>query len=147
MALGAESGTAEIPVAGNSDSSSLLAMGERHVRSDPASVYVGTETVEVSTIDEVWHRIARHGEKVFLKLDVQGFELEALRGAERSLPRIHGAQVEPSAVPLNEGAPQLERGDHPPPGARLPSPTRRPCLPRPGDRAGPPGRWRLRPLG
>ena len=121
MALGAESGTAEMNVAGNSDSSSLLAMGERHARSDPASVYVGTETVEVSTIDEVWDRIARDGEKVFLKLDVQGFELEALRGAERSLPRIDGVQAELSLVPLYEGAPSWievithlqERGFHP----------------------------------
>jgi FkbM family methyltransferase len=121
LALGAESGTAEINVAGNSDSSSLLEMGERHARSDPASVYVGTETVEVSTVDDLWESIVRDAERVFLKLDVQGFELEALRGAERSLPRIDGVQAELSLVPLYEGAPSWievithlqERGFHP----------------------------------
>lgn len=106
LALGSEPGEAQINVAGNSDSSSLLEMGERHARSDPASVYVGTETIELSTVDEIWDQVARDSEAVFLKLDVQGFELEALRGAERSLPRLAGVQAELSLVPLYEGAPE-----------------------------------------
>jgi FkbM family methyltransferase len=105
MALGALPGRAEINVAGNSDSSSLLEMGERHARSDPASAYIGTETIELGTVDQIWDSVARDGEVVFLKLDVQGFELEALRGAERSLPRLAGVQAELSLVPLYEGAP------------------------------------------
>jgi FkbM family methyltransferase len=105
LALGAQPGEAEINVAANSDSSSLLEMGERHVRSDPQSVYIGTETVELSTVDEIWDRVVRDDEAVFLKLDVQGFELEALRGAERSLPHLAGVQAELSLVPLYEGAP------------------------------------------
>jgi FkbM family methyltransferase len=121
LALGSEPGEAQINVAGNSDSSSLLEMGERHARSDPDSVYVGTETIQLSTVDEIWDRVVRDGESVFLKLDVQGFELEALRGAERSLPRIAGVQAELSLVPLYEGAPEWteliaylqERGFHP----------------------------------
>ena len=121
LALGAAPGEAEINVAGNSDSSSLLEMGERHVRSAPASVYVGKERIELSTLDELWDRIVWDGEAVFLKLDVQGYELEALRGAERSLPRLAGVQAELSLVPLYEGAPEWtevvqhlqERGFHP----------------------------------
>lgn len=105
LALGAEPGEAEINVAGNSDSSSLLEMGERHVRSDPNSVYVGRESIELTTLDEVWDRVVHDDEQIFLKLDVQGYELEALRGAERSLPRIAGVQAELSLVPLYEGAP------------------------------------------
>ena len=105
IGLGAEPGTAEINVAGNSDSSSLLPMRERHAQSDPASVYIGTETIELSTVDEIWERVVEDGETAFLKLDVQGFELEALRGAERSLARLAGIQVELSLVPLYEGAP------------------------------------------
>jgi FkbM family methyltransferase len=105
LALGAEPGTAEINVAGNSDSSSLLPMGERHAKSVPTSAYIGTETIELSTLDEIWDRVVDGGETAFLKLDVQGFELEALRGAERSLARLAGIQVELSLVPLYEGAP------------------------------------------
>jgi FkbM family methyltransferase len=103
LALGAEPGTAEINVAANSDSSSLLPMEERHERGDPNSVYVGKETIEVSTVDTVWDEVVGDARKPFLKLDIQGFELHALRGAERSLPRLHGVQTELSLVPLYEG--------------------------------------------
>jgi FkbM family methyltransferase len=105
LALGATSGETEINVAGNSDSSSLLEMGERHLRSDPTSAYIGKERIELSTVDEVWDQVVRDGEAVFLKLDVQGFELEALRGAEGSLPHLTGVQAELSLVPLYDGAP------------------------------------------
>jgi len=105
LALGAQPGEAEINIAANSDSSSLLEMGERHARSDPRSVYVGREGIELSTVDEIWDRVVGDGEAVFLKLDVQGFELEALRGAVRSLPQIAGVQAELSLVPLYERAP------------------------------------------
>jgi FkbM family methyltransferase len=120
LALASEEGTAEINVAANSDSSSLLKMGERHARSYPESVYIGTENIELRTLDSLWDRLVKPGERAFLKLDVQGFEMEALRGAERSLPKVDGVQAELSLVPLYEGAPEWtevisylqERGFH-----------------------------------
>ena len=105
LALGSEPGTAEINVAGNSQSSSLLPMLERHEQAAPSSVYIGTETVEVSTVDAIWDEVVGGAKRPFLKLDVQGYELEVLRGAERSLPRLHGIQAELSLVPLYEGGP------------------------------------------
>jgi FkbM family methyltransferase len=105
LALGSEPGTAEINVAGNSWSSSLLEMGERHRRSAPESEYVDTEKVEVARLDDVWSELVADGDRAWLKLDVQGFELEALRGAEASLPQIAGIQAELSLVLLYEGAP------------------------------------------
>jgi FkbM family methyltransferase len=105
LALGPEPGTAEINVAGNSDSSSLLPMEERHERAAPSSVYVGTETVEVTTIDDLWDEIVGDARKPFLKLDVQGYELETLRGATKNLSKLHGIQTELSLVPLYEGGP------------------------------------------
>ncbi len=121
VALGAEKEVAELNVAGNSDSSSLLEMGERHAQSDPASTYIGQESIEVRTLDGLWEGLVKPDESVFLKLDVQGFELQALRGAEASLPLVDGVQVELSLVPLYEGAPAWaevitylqERGFHP----------------------------------
>jgi FkbM family methyltransferase len=105
LALGPEPGTAEINVAGNSDSSSLLPMEERHEQAAPNSVYIGTETIQVSTLDAVWPEVVGDAEKPFLKLDVQGYELETLRGASQTMPRLFGIQAELSLVPLYEGGP------------------------------------------
>jgi FkbM family methyltransferase len=104
-ALGSSSGEAEIHVAGNSWSSSLLEIEDRHIASAPGSAYVGTETVSVLTLDEVWGEVAGGARSPYLKLDVQGFELEALRGAERTLPKLAGIEAELSLAPLYEGAP------------------------------------------
>ncbi len=105
LALGPEPGTAEINVAGNSDSSSLLPMEERHEQAAPSSVYIGTETVEVTTLDDIWDEVVGEAKKPFLKLDVQGYELETLRGGFKILPRLYGVQAELSLLPLYEGGP------------------------------------------
>lgn len=105
LALGAEPGAAEINVAGNFDSSSLLPMRDRHERGSPDSVYIGKESIDVSTVDAIWDEVAGDAERTCLKLDVQGFELEALRGAEGAMPRLHAVQVELSLVPLYDGGP------------------------------------------
>lgn len=104
-ALGSEEGTVTINVAGNSTSSSLLEMNDRHRTTAPESEYVSTEKVPVTRLDAIWDELAGPDDSVYLKLDVQGFELEALRGAEESLPKIRVVQAELSLVPLYEGAP------------------------------------------
>jgi FkbM family methyltransferase len=108
MAMGAEVGSAEINIAGNSDSSSMLPMEERHAQAAPESVYIGTETVQVGTIDSMWDELVGDAKKPFVKLDVQGFEREALKGATEHLPQIYGIQLELSLVPLYEGGPLWE---------------------------------------
>jgi FkbM family methyltransferase len=105
LALGATDGETEINISGNSYSSSLLDMEDRHVESAPESKYVGTEKIETARLDSLWDELVRDGERPFLKLDVQGFELEALRGAEDSLPKILGVQAELSLVPLYRDGP------------------------------------------
>jgi len=44
---------------------------------------------------------------VFLKIDVQGFEIEVLQGATTLLPRLCAIQLELSLVPLYQGAPVM----------------------------------------
>jgi FkbM family methyltransferase len=105
LALGSAEGEAEIHVSRNSYSSSLLEMEDRHLRTAPESAYVGAETISVVPLDQIWDELVSGPDRPFLKLDVQGFELEALRGAERSLPKLVGVQCELSLVPLYAGAP------------------------------------------
>ena len=107
VAVGSEDGSAEIHVAANSASSSLLDMKQRHLDSAPESRYTGTEEVPVARLDSIWPELVGADDRPFLKLDVQGFELEALRGAEASLGQVAGVQAELSLVPLYDGAPSF----------------------------------------
>ncbi|KQO42163.1 MULTISPECIES: FkbM family methyltransferase [unclassified Aeromicrobium] len=100
-ALGSSPGEAEINVASNSDSSSLLPMDERHVAAAPEVGYVATETITVARLDdELADDPAR---RPFLKLDTQGFEREVLAGGPTMLERAVGLQLELSFVPLYSG--------------------------------------------
>lgn len=103
LALSDEDGDAEIHVAGNSWSSSLLEMGARHRQSAPEAAYVGTETVPTARLDSIWNSLAQGAARPFLKLDVQGFEMHVLRGAERSLAHLRGLQAELALTSLYEG--------------------------------------------
>jgi FkbM family methyltransferase len=105
--LGDVAGSATINVAGNSESSSLFEMLPLHVEAAPDSGFVGTEEVEIETLDAVFDELCSPGERVYLKLDTQGFEVRVLRGAERCLARIDTLQVEMSLTPLYAGEPSF----------------------------------------
>lgn len=102
-ALGDATEKRRINIAGNSQSSSLLEMLPSHLESAPDSRYVGTETIEIRTLDSMFAHLCGTAAGVCLKIDAQGFESNILRGAARSLPRIDTVQMEMSLVPLYEG--------------------------------------------
>ncbi len=103
LALSDRDGQADLQVAGNSWSSSLLAMSARHVASAPSSAVVRSERVPLARLDTVWSV----GDRAYLKLDVQGAELDVLRGAERALADVDVVEAELSVVELYEGQPLL----------------------------------------
>lgn len=106
LALGSRSlGAAEMNVAANSVSSSLLPIGERHIAAAPGSAPVGSETVAVASLDEIAPGLPDGGRGAYLKLDLQGYELEALRGAEELLAAAAAVEAEVSLIELYEGAP------------------------------------------
>ena len=103
-ALGAERTEATINLAGNRGaSSSLLPMLERHRTAAPDANYVGTQSVQVNRLDAVWQQFASSTDRMFLKMDVQGFECEVLDGAAGMLRMCIGLQLELSFVPLYDG--------------------------------------------
>lgn len=102
-ALGDHEGEAEINIAGNSWSSSILPMLESHRRAAPESEYKGKEIVQVKTLDVVAGQYLKDACFPFLKIDTQGFEWHVLDGARETLPHIKGILVELSLVPLYEG--------------------------------------------
>lgn len=106
LALGSRNvETAAMHVAANSVSSSLLPIGERHVEATPGATPAGHETVAVTTLDEIAAELPHEGAGAYLKLDLQGNELEALEGAERLLGSLTAVELELSYVELYEGAP------------------------------------------
>jgi FkbM family methyltransferase len=103
LALSDTDGESDIHVAANSWSSSLLDMGEQHLASAPESAYVGAERITTARLDSIWDELPGSGERPFLKLDVQGFEMHVLRGAAGHLHQVAGVQAELSLVHLYDG--------------------------------------------
>lgn len=104
FALGDGDGTARIGVAGNSYSSSLLEMLPAHVDAAPESAMVGFETVQVRRLDSVIDQVCPAPARLYLKLDVQGFERQVLAGAQATLARVRVLQLEMSLAALYAGA-------------------------------------------
>jgi FkbM family methyltransferase len=102
MGLGDEDCTTQINISGNSYSSSLLQMKPAHIAAEPQSQYIGSEEITLRKLDTVFNEYYRDGEKVYLKLDTQGFEKHVMEGAVQSLDRVDCIQMEMSLVPLYE---------------------------------------------
>lgn len=106
-ALGSKPGESLINVAGNSTSSSLLKMLPTHERAAPQSRYLRQEPVSVDVLDRVLPEIRGAAQRIWLKIDTQGFELEVLKGAKESLRDVLAIQLEFSLQPLYDGAPSF----------------------------------------
>lgn len=99
-AVGHQTGRAILNIAANGGSSSLLVMRPEHLRAAPASRIIGHEEVATTTLDRELEGVA--GDRVWLKLDVQGAEMDVLTGAARSMARVRTVQTEMSFSPLYE---------------------------------------------
>jgi FkbM family methyltransferase len=106
-ALGSSSGIAEINIAANTASSSLLPMGALHLAAAPQSEYIGKSSVRLARLDELCVPLLPATGNLFLKIDTQGYEMEVLKGGGVLLNRVSAMQLELSLVELYEGAPTL----------------------------------------
>ncbi|NJM87065.1 MAG: FkbM family methyltransferase [Hydrococcus sp. RU_2_2] len=101
MAIGDRDDNITIQISANSQSSSVLEMLESHVKASPKSAYIDSETVQMCKLDTVAREyIQNNTTSIFLKIDVQGFEKQALEGATQTLSQVKGIQVELSLAPL-----------------------------------------------
>ena len=101
VAIGSTRGRLPLQLANALDCSSLLKIGAEQTRQFHVTS-AGTEMVDVERLDEY---VGRNGLPLpnLIKLDVQGFELEALRGADECLKAAYAVISEVSFIELYQG--------------------------------------------
>jgi FkbM family methyltransferase len=100
LALGDDDGSVTIHVSENSVSSSILETSDILMAAAPTASYVGSRVTDLARLDSIAERLLRAGENVYLKLDVQGYELPVLLGARQTLERIAAIESELSLLRL-----------------------------------------------
>jgi FkbM family methyltransferase len=102
FALGDAEGEVEFHVNEHSHSSSILPLADSHRKAFPNAQEKETIAVKVSTLDDVFSSIELKS-PVLLKLDVQGYEAQTLRGGLKTLQRVDYVILEASFKPMYEG--------------------------------------------
>lgn len=100
--LGDFDGESTINISKNSVSSSLLNNLPQLVESAPSAVFVSTETIQVKKLDSIFSNFNIEGKNIYLKIDTQGYEYKVIQGANNSLEKIVGLQVEMALIPTYE---------------------------------------------
>ena len=94
-------------IASSPDSSSLLEINE--IQSKEFGTYKTKfyEEIEIRRLDEWLDQIKKFN-SILMKIDVQGFELEVLKGSKHVLKHINYLYIEASSVELYKNQPLLE---------------------------------------
>jgi hypothetical protein len=82
-------------------------MLDGHLAAVPDSRVERTEEISVRRLDEIIEEVAPGAERIFMKMDTQGFERAVVDGASGCLSRILAMQAEISLVPLYSGESDL----------------------------------------
>lgn len=108
VALGDHEGRAEMHVSKNTQSSSVLEMLPAHSHAAPSSAYVDVCQVPMTTLSQMIDAHMAPDERLFVKVDAQGYEDQILGGAGDAIRRVTGLQLELSLIPLYEGQRRLD---------------------------------------
>src|ERR1700722_1158441 len=102
LALGDRDGLSSMHVNSYSLSSSILSLTPAHLRAFPHAPEISTVQVPVATIDKIFEGVCL-ASPVLLKLDVQGYEANVLRGGRALLKTVDYVVMEASLKPMYEG--------------------------------------------
>jgi FkbM family methyltransferase len=103
MAIGDRDGEIQLEVSAESDMSSILPQSDLFRRVSPSSVVLRRETVPMARLESAALPYVAPEDRIFLKIDTQGFEPKVMAGAGDLLARLCGVQLEMSLVPCYEG--------------------------------------------
>jgi len=107
IALGDAVGEVAINVSGHLTSSSILSITDAHIDAYPSSETIDTEIIKVSTLDTIRERYVRDSDKIFMKVDVQGYEKHVLNGASQTSKDIRILELELSLTEMYESGPTM----------------------------------------
>jgi FkbM family methyltransferase len=102
-AIGDRDGEVELQVSAESDMSSILPQSELLRQVSPSSTVLRREPVPLARLESAAQPYLTAGDRIFLKIDTQGFEPQVLAGAGGLMARLCGLQLEMSLVPCYEG--------------------------------------------
>jgi FkbM family methyltransferase len=99
VALGEKDGVAVINVSGgHGGASSLLTMTEHVVKNAPDQAVIRQEEITITTVEKMMSKYYPEGDRLFLKIDAQGYETRVIEGIGCELPRVIGLKLEMSLV-------------------------------------------------
>ncbi len=107
LALGAQKGELCINTSELSDFNSILAPNDFAKSTWQKLDTKSTEIIEVDTLDQFALNHNLLDKRIFLKLDTQGYDLEAFKGALACIPAIKILQSEVSFIQIYEGMPNF----------------------------------------
>jgi FkbM family methyltransferase len=110
LAIGRRAQRRRIKVGSSEDFSSFLALS-RYGRKTFDELFLSTtQRVDVRTLDSVWGElIGEDAERIFLKTDTQGWDIQVYRGAKHHLRRVIGTQCEVAVQRLYRRMPGYHR--------------------------------------
>jgi FkbM family methyltransferase len=103
MAIGDRDGEVELEVSAESDMSSILPQTELLRQISPSSTVLRRERVPLARLESAAQPYLAPEDRIFLKIDTQGFELQVLAGTGSLMARLCGLQLEMSLVPCYQG--------------------------------------------
>lgn len=101
-AIGEYDGVVKFNVSKNSVSSSVLPILDEHIVAANSSIYVDAINVPIFRLDTISNGYLSDKNRLFIKIDTQGFEWNVLTGSEETLKNTVGVLCELSLVPLYE---------------------------------------------
>lgn len=101
-AVGDITGETMLHVTNADQSSSLLELGDGHLKAYPEIKESGQEPVQVITLENEIRHISPQ-KPILLKIDTQGFEMQVLRGAGEVLEYIQWIVFETTTQPMYQG--------------------------------------------
>jgi len=108
IGLGSKKENKEIKISAYSLSSSFLPQSNTLETVFPHTKEIGTQTVLVERLDNIWHEVKEPSRGILVKMDTQGFEAEVISGGKACLSVASAVIIETSFVEIYSGQPLFD---------------------------------------